>query len=434
MTPTQSVSIWRNFGPLFLLVLGGSFVYALPYFRYYYYDTFLSVFNLNNSEMGNLQTAYGVCAICSFFPGGWLADRVSARKLLTISLGGTGILGFWLYTIPSYHINLLIHGLWGVTTILTFWPAMVKAVRMLAAANEQGKAFGFMESGRGIFNALHMTAALALFTYFSAEISAQAGLMSVVLVYSISCTLVGVLLFLVLKDNEKEISKGSSWSDIYTVLSMPHTWLIVLIIFCSYSMNMSFYYITPYATQTFGASAAFGAFITILANYVRPFSSAGAGVLGDRFGSSRIISFGFVIMAIGLVGLIFVPDNQMAITFMIIFSIFIYISMYIIQGLHYALLEEGEYPISISGTAVGVVATLGYLPEAIIPQIAGPLLDNYPGGDGYRYLFIVLTSFATFGLFITIIWMRMTKEKRMKLLAMKKQSKETRLETEAATK
>ncbi len=33
--------------------------------------------------------------------------------------------------------------------------AMVKAVRMLAAANEQGKAFGFMESGRGISNTLH---------------------------------------------------------------------------------------------------------------------------------------------------------------------------------------------------------------------------------------------------------------------------------------
>ena len=56
----QNVSIWRNFGPLIILVLGGSFVYALPYFRYYYYDAFLATFQINNTQMGNLQSAYGV--------------------------------------------------------------------------------------------------------------------------------------------------------------------------------------------------------------------------------------------------------------------------------------------------------------------------------------------------------------------------------------
>jgi len=423
MTDTRQVSIWRNFGPLIILILGGSFVYALPYFRYYYYDAFLATFQINNTQMGNLQSLYGIFAITSYFPGGWLADRLSARKLLTFSLVGTGVLGLWLWTIPSYEMTLFIHGAWGVTSILTFWPAMIKAVRMLAAANEQGKAFGFMESGRGISNALHMSAAVAIFGYFSKTASEMAGLKGVMMTYSIACILVGVLIFLMLKDNEKEISqKGSSKEALLKVLKMPHTWLIVVIMFCSYSMNMSFYYITPYSTQIFKASAVFGAAIGVLSQYVRPVGSAGAGILGDIFNSSKIIVIGFILMIAGLVGLILVPsEGGMTMVVLIGSSVFIYISMYAIQALHYALLEEGDYPLAISGTAVGVVATLGYLPEVVAPQIAGRILDAYPGAQGFHYFFMVLIAFAVIGLITTFVWMGMTKEKRAALLAMKKE-------------
>lgn len=420
----QNVSIWHNFGPLIILVLGGSFVYALPYFRYYYYDAFLATFQINNTQMGNLQSAYGLFAILSYFPGGWLADRISARKLLTFSMVTTGVLGLWLWTVPSYGVTLSIHAAWGVTTILTFWPALIKAVRMLAAANEQGKAFGFMESGRGISNALHMSAAVAIFGYFSKKTTELAGLEGVMMGYSIVCILVGVLIFLMLKDNEKEITKsGSSKETVITVLKMPHTWLIVMIMFCSYSMNMSFYYITPYSTQIFKASAVFGAAIGVLSQYVRPVGSAGAGILGDIFNSSKIICIGFILMIIGLIGLILVPnEGTMTMVVLIGSSVFIYISMYAIQGLHYALLEEGDYPLAISGTAVGVVATLGYLPEVVAPQIAGRILDAFPGAPGFHYFFMILIGFAVIGLITTFVWMSMTKEKRASLLSMKKMS------------
>lgn len=423
MTDTrQHVSIWRNFGPLIIIILGGSFVYALPYFRYYYYDAFLATFQINNTQMGNLQSLYGIFAIISYFPGGWLADRISARKLLTFSLVGTGALGLWLWTIPSYGVTAFIHAAWGVTSILTFWPAMVKAVRMLAAANEQGKAFGFMESGRGVSNALHMSAAVAIFGYFSKKVGDLAGLQGVMMFYSIVCILVGALIFLMLKDNEKEITQGGASKEaLLKVLRMPHTWLIVIIMFCSYSMNMSFYYITPYSTQIFKVSAVFGAAIGVLSQYVRPVGSAGAGILGDIFNSSKIIVIGFVLMIIGLIGLIVVPsESGMTLVVLVGSSVFIYISMYAIQALHYALLEEGDYPLAISGTAVGVVATLGYLPEIVAPQIAGRILDAFPGADGFHYFFMVLIAFAGIGLITTLIWMAITKEKRAALLAMKK--------------
>ena len=427
MSETKQVSIWRNFGPLIILVMGGSFIYSLPYFHYYYYEPFLAAFGINNTQMGNLHSAYGVLTICCYFIGGWLADRVSARKLISFSLISTGLLGLWLYTVPSYYITMLIHALWGITTILSFWPAMIKAVRMLAAANEQGKAFGFMESGRGIFNAAYMAAGLYFFNLINIRNSDEtniSGMLAVIMTYSVACIVVGLITFFILKDNAREVSeKGATWADIAKVLKMPHTWMIIIIMFCSYSMLMSFYLINPFASQVYGVSVVFATALTIMANWVRPIGAASAGLLGDIMNSSKVIGIGFVMMIFGLLGLIFLPAGESAIVLLIIFSVFIYFSMYAIQGLHYALLEEGDYPVSMSGITVGVVATLGYLPEVVAPQISGRLLDAYPGADGYRYFFMVLVAFALVGLATVFVWLRTTKEKRAAILAMKKQNK-----------
>ncbi len=86
------------------------------------------------------------------------------------------------------------------------WPALVKAVRMLASENEQGKAFGFMESGRGITNAIHLSLVLILFGYISSKVSDKSGLTAIIVLYSAINVIVGVLVFFKLKDNEKEVS------------------------------------------------------------------------------------------------------------------------------------------------------------------------------------------------------------------------------------
>ena len=62
----------------------------------------------------------------------------------------TGVLGLWEATFPSYTILLLIHILFAVTTVLTFWSSSVKCVNMLADEGEQGGMFGSLEAGRGV--------------------------------------------------------------------------------------------------------------------------------------------------------------------------------------------------------------------------------------------------------------------------------------------
>ncbi|MDN3702013.1 hypothetical protein QWY96_15925 [Vibrio artabrorum] len=65
------------------LIISGSVIYELPYLSYIYYDLLLESLNINNTEMGILMSVYGFIAMIGYFPGGWLADRVSARYLLS---------------------------------------------------------------------------------------------------------------------------------------------------------------------------------------------------------------------------------------------------------------------------------------------------------------------------------------------------------------
>ena len=89
----------RNFITILLIAAGGAIIYGLPYFRYDYYDAYLEVYHLTNTQMGVFGSIFGVFGMISYLFGGYLADRVSIRLLLTVSLVGTGLGGF-LHLLP----------------------------------------------------------------------------------------------------------------------------------------------------------------------------------------------------------------------------------------------------------------------------------------------------------------------------------------------
>ena len=76
----------RNFITILLIAAGGAIIYGLPYFRYDYYDAYLEVYHLTNTQMGVFGSIFGVFGMISYLFGGYLADRVSIRLLLTVCL------------------------------------------------------------------------------------------------------------------------------------------------------------------------------------------------------------------------------------------------------------------------------------------------------------------------------------------------------------
>ncbi|MFA9410306.1 MAG: MFS transporter, partial [Deltaproteobacteria bacterium] len=85
------------------LIVAGEAVFGLPFHvTRFFRPTVLEVFEFTNTELGAVQAAYGVVAMLAYFPGGLLADRFSARRLLTGSLLCTSLGGFYFASVPGY--------------------------------------------------------------------------------------------------------------------------------------------------------------------------------------------------------------------------------------------------------------------------------------------------------------------------------------------
>ncbi|MEL5988627.1 MFS transporter [Kurthia gibsonii] len=419
----------RNLPTLLILIIAGEMIYTLPYFRNYYYDVFLEAFNLTNTQMGSLGSAYGICCIISYIFGGYVADRFKTKHLLSLSLILTGALGFTLLLYPPYPVLLVIYGAWGITSIMTFWVALIKAVRSLAASNEQGKAFGFFEGGRGLAKVIESALVLAMFAFVAKKLTDNMALTSVIIFYSVMCISLGLIILFIYREpvSDAAVESGEAadqtkfkWPVLFKILKMPTTWLAAILILTSYSMINSFYYITPYATAAFGASTVIAAALGYFSQYCRPIGSFSSGIIGDRIGISNMVIIGYCVLAAGLVALILLPGKPSLILLLLIFIAVIYISMYALQATHFAILVEGDYPVETTGAVAMPLMIVGYSGEVFMPIVAGACLDHFGGIEGYKVLFGILLGLTILGLLTAIVWQRMTRVKRKEIAAVKK--------------
>ena len=410
---TQS-KLKKNMLRLILISIAGTMIYGLPYFRSYYYDAYLQTYGLTNSQMGMFGSIFGIMGACSYLFGGVVADMFSARKLMTISMILTGLGGLLHLMHPSYLMLVGIYFLWGFTSLFAFWPALLKVLRSLANEDEQSKAYGFMDATRGITNAVQLAVTLAIFNALSKKASDLAGLNGVVIFYSAVCIVMGIGLYFVL--DEKKLQTGSddaedeskfSFAIVKQVLKMPVVWLLSLVVCCSYTMPILFYYFTPYATANLGMTAAAGAMVTMLAQYVRPVACVVGGVAADKIGRANVMYGTMGIMLVSTLVLIFA--RSMANAVFIGICACIYFGMYGAYSLVFSMFDECGIPKYMSGTAIGLICTIGYMPEFFCPLLAGKVLDTY-GNAGYHILFVFLAVMMVIGLILLTFYKRLVKK------------------------
>jgi len=402
----------QNIWKLVILTIAGSLIYGLPYFRSYYYDAYLEVYNLTNTQMGTFGSMFGIFGAISYLFGGVVADLVSPRKLMSISLILTGLGGVLHLMNPSYGMLLFIYLLWGFTSLFAFWPSLLKGLRSLASENEQSKAYGFMDGGRGIINAVHLAITLAIFNFFSKTAGNLGGLNGVIIFYSAVVIILGILIFFFMKDEKATTaSEKFNFGQIVEVAKMPAVWILSLVLCCTYTMNMSFYYFTPYATSAFGVTATAAAMVTMMAQYVRPVGCFTGGILADKIGRSQTMFIGFALMAVAT--FVMALMSNISIPVFVGLCIVIYFAMYFNYSLVFSMMEEGGVPARVAGTAIGLVCTLGYLPEVICPTLAGHILDTY-SELGYKYYFLGVGVVLVIGIIALMGWNRFLKNQALK--------------------
>lgn len=242
---------------LILMILAMNTIYMLPYLMYTYYTPLQEAMGLigRDADYGRLLNVYGIANVILYLPGGWVADKFDCKKLLVFSMVSTGVLGLWEATFPSYTILLLIHILFAVTTVLTFWSSSVKCVNMLAEDGEQGGMFGSLEAGRGV-SGLVLTIIFTSIYAANAADSTKAMRINVLLI-SIVMIVIGVLLaFLMPKPKNTEAATNDTLLDSIKAMGVafkcPITYLLAGMIFCGSMCLASTTYFAPYLQNICG--------------------------------------------------------------------------------------------------------------------------------------------------------------------------------------
>ena len=378
------------------LCLSGGLIYLLPFLREVYYIPLQNALDLSNTQLGVLMSTFGATAMICYFPGGWLADRISPRKLITFSMVATGVAGVYFATFPSYIFSIAVHAFWGVSCTLTFWSAMIKATRNWAPPDQQGRAFGILEGGRGIAEIASSTAFLAIFATFG---SGHLALSWVIVLFSISNILIGVMAWFTLQDDRGEGGRFRiGLAEIRNVLRTPVVWWISLVILTAYSAYWGSFYFTPYATDVFLMSVVFGGAIGVGKMWVKPAAALGAGFLADKIGASKTVSWSFTILIFSFAVFIFTPGNPDLVLLLVVNTAVASLAIFALRGVYFALLEEGGLPFALTGTVTGIVSMIGYTPDVFMPLAGGMILDSLPADLRYRVLFAFISVLCLIGL------------------------------------
>ena len=395
-----------------VLSLSGGVIFFLPFLQEVYYKPIAQALSLNNTEVGSLMSAFGITSLICYFPGGWLADRVSRRKLISYSLLATGITGLYFATFPGYVISLALHAFWGVTISLLFWGAMIAVTRNWAPADEQGKAFGILETGRGLGEVASSVAILAIFAALG---SGDFALSMVIVLFSALIILLGVIAWFTLEDqaddpvtHEKPIV---GLKEIKSILKMPVIWLITTVIFTGYCAYWGTYRVTSYSTDIFMMSVTIAAAISVGKMWLKPVGALIAGLIADKFGIAKSISVLFVVLIVSFSVLAVLPGTEQMFPLMLVNVAVVSLSVFAMRGIYFALLEEGGVPLVLTGTAAGIVSAIGFTPDIFMPLLGGVLIDNYPGATGYRYFFFAVAGLCGAGLVASLtIYLKFVKK------------------------
>ena len=405
------INNWHRVLQMIVLIFAGELVFSLPFhLARFFRPSFLELFNLSNTNLGDVFAVYGLTAMVSYFFGGLIADKISARKLMTISLLLTAFGGLYMSTFPNILGMMMLYGYWGITTIFLFWAAMLKATREWGGDYTQGKAFGLLDGGRGLLASVVSALAILIFASFlpseiNLAITSQKlnGFRTVILFYSALTAIAAILIWMFLPEPSitYKHKQNTNFNNLIKVLSNRMVWLHAAIIICAYSTYKGLDNTALYAYEVLGMNAVEAAKLFTYSSLARPIAAILAGFLADRIAASYVILLAFFILIFTYIGFIIFDGSASLVVFILINIFSTFFMVFAIRGIYFALVNEINTPKNITGTTIGIVSFVGLTPDIFFGSISGRILDANPGITGHQNYFLFLTVIALIGVITT---------------------------------
>lgn len=402
---------------IFCLVFAGEMIFSLPFHvARYFRPNLLDVLNLSQTEFGDVQAVYGIMAMIAYFPGGLLADRFSARKLMTLSLLATGIGGIFFAEFPGQTGLFFIFGWWGVTTVFLFWAALIKTTREWGGHLAQGKAFGILDGGRGLMAAGAASLAVIVLSSFlpddlinATHTQRVAGMKAVIYLYTFLTILSGILVWFFVGESKLTPQKKHLFTGIKSISLNKTVWLQAIVVVCAYCAYKGGDYYAGYTMKALNLNELEAPFFVSYASYFRAVAAIAAGLIVDRFSASRVIIWLFAVLIVSYIILSIITPSPDIYLVIYVDLIITFIAFYGLRGVYFALLEETKISAGLTGTAVGIISVIGYTPDVFFYAVSGRILDASPGIDGYKNFYLMLAGFSSIGMMAVILLTKYTK-------------------------
>jgi len=396
---------------LIALGMAGGAIYLLPYMKYYFYNQMIDNTRLSGQNLGFLVTMYGIAQIFVLLPGGIIADRISNRTCICLSMIATGILtilyGF-VYT--SYMASLIIWFLLAFTTLFLAWPAILKSVRTIGSENSS-TAYSIYYASNGLTGALGGYLIIKVYSAVSAKNGSMAYTYGMLTSAMVNMVIAIILFYLLrnMKENSNGTNKIPTIKDSLTVLKLPIIWIITLALFCTYTLYVGMSFFTPYLTDAFHMSNETSGTLSLVRSYVFMSLTPLTGLIADRLLKSTLKWFILVcpILIIILLAIFVIGENVDVVILVSVLTMFVAFFICTIYSSMFSILSECKIPIAVAGTAISLVSIFAYTPDMFIQPLFGYFADK----NQYQFIFVGLILAAILAGISCLILLKMNEKK-----------------------
>jgi len=386
-----------------LLILAGAgsgIIYTPLYLKNIFYDPLIEAIGCTNTDLGALVGIFSIMAVILYLPSGLVADRVRMRTLYSVGMVSTAVIVFWYATLPSLFWIYVIFVAMAFTTILIWWGARLKLVRLAFPENEYSSKVGMSYSLYGLAGLLVGLVNTAIISAFPND---PVMALRVVLVFLGALILVlGILGYIFIPHFKGEINKESKLDikGMVEAIKNPGVlWGAVGMLFI-YAVYQGLTYTTPFMTGLFAAPLALVSVIGLIRNYgIGLLAGPISGWTAKKMGSASKALIGFLIISIAVLFIFLVlPRNP---GMVIPVSVLVCVMAFFAYGgysIATSTITEVKVPLRIFGSAAGLYSLIGFLPDTFIHTWFGSILDAQ-GDAGYNTMFIILIVSAVIGIF-----------------------------------
>lgn len=393
--------------------MGYTAIYTGAFLHYYYYNLMEIGFHLTNTQIGIMGSIIGLGQLAAYIIGGFIADKISIKKLMIIGYISQAALMLWYATIPSWPIIITIQCLFIITALVIYWGAYIKFVRSLGDKSQEARIFGLWWGIVGITGTLLGVVGAGIITKFPVP---ETALRYVLLWYAAILVIAAIVDIFLYHPKEVKASEEDKFklSQISFIVKNKEFWALTLMNFSGYFLCASAVYFSPMLNSNYGVSVAIVSALSVFRAWgARIIFAPVSGALISKANSTAVVMRVLIIMGAIIALFIALVPREPAYLVIAIIAFIVLVAVYQMSVTGWVTpISECNIPDHMKGTAWGIMSAVLFSSDAFVYLLCGSWLDKYGPEKGYTMIYLLFAAVFAAGIVMSTIAIRLARKRK----------------------